>query len=192
MKKTRILILCECAVMLALSTVLSMITLWKMPFGGSLTLLSMLPVCIAGLRHGAKWGFFTSFVYSVIQMLMSIGEVVSWGLSPVVLVACILLDYILAYTALGITGFFNKGDTPKRRHVSMCAGISLALAARFACHYLSGVTLWTSSAEGTGYSPYVFSAIYNGTFMLPELLLTVVGASIIFTFPQMLKYVSKK
>lgn len=192
MKKTKILILCECAVMLALATVLSMITLWKMPFGGSLTLLSMLPVCLIGLRHGVKWGFFTAFVYSVIQLMLSIGEVVSWGLTPVVLVACMVLDYLASYTCLGICSLFRGGKTAGRRRLNMCFGIGLAMVARFLCHFVSGVTLWSESAAGTGYSAVVYSILYNGAFMLPELILTVVGASIIFSVPQMIKMVEKK
>lgn len=183
-KNKKIHVLSECAVMLALATVLSMIPLWKMPFGGSLTPLSMLPICVIGLRHGPRWGFGTAFAYSVIQLALDLPSVLSWGLTPVVLVACIFLDYIFAFTALGICGFFNSANDQKRRRIMMCIGVALALFARFACHYLSGVTLWTESAVAEGYSPFIYSALYNGSFMLPELILTEVAVIVLMSVPQ--------
>lgn len=193
MKKTRILTLCECAILLALSTVLSMIPLpWKMPFGGSVTIMSMLPICMVCFRHGIKWGFFTSFVYSVIQLMLSIGEIMAWGLTPVVLIACIFLDYIFAYTSLGICGFFNRGKNVKTQHIFLCVGVAVAITTRFLCHYISGITLWTESAAGSGHSAYVFSLLYNGTYMLPELILTLIGANILLAAPQMRKFFVKK
>ena len=183
-KNKRIHILAESAVMLALATVLSMIHLWKMPFGGSLTPLSMLPICMVGLRHGPRWGFGCAFTYSVIQLALDLASVLSWGLTPVVLIACIFLDYIFAFTALGICGLFNRAADKKHLRIKMCIGVALALFARFVCHYISGVTLWTESAVAEGYSPYIYSALYNGSFMLPELILTEVAVIVLMTVPQ--------
>ena len=66
--KTRILV--ECALMIAIGTVLSNIKFFTMPNGGSITLLSMLPFVLVSFRHGAKWGLFTGFVNSCLQMIM--------------------------------------------------------------------------------------------------------------------------
>ena len=99
------------AMLIALSTVLSLIKPIDLPLGGSVTPFAMLPVMLIPIMYGVRFGFFACFVNSVVQMLLSIAEVVSWGMTPLVLVSCILLDYILAYTVLGFTGFAkNKGS----------------------------------------------------------------------------------
>ena len=171
--KKRLFILVECAIMVSLSFVLSLIKIWEMPFGGSITLLSMLPVCMVSLRHGVKWGLGTAFVYSCTQALVS--GAVGWGLSVTVLILCFLLDYILAFSALGLAGVF--GNCGFKRQVS---GIFLACLIRFACHYISGVTIWSSGALDAGFaSPYLYSLLYNGAYMLPETVFTCIGAVIL-------------
>lgn len=174
----------ECAIMIALATVLSLISIWQMPFGGKLTLLSMLPIIVIGLRRGVRAGFMTAFMYSVVQLALSLGSVLSWGLTPVVLIACFFLDYIAAFTSLGICSFFRKGKNGELSRARICIGTALALFARFVCHYISGITLWTSSAAAEGISPYIYSALYNGAFMLPELVLTVAAIFILSSVPQ--------
>ncbi len=175
MRQIKIRTMVECAILIALATVLSFIKIWEMPFGGSVTLLSMLPICYIGFAHGVKWGFGAAFVYSVIQMLTS--NVFAWGLTPTVLVVCILADYIIAFTALGVTGFFRGLG-----NVGVVVGTSLAMVIRFVCHYISGVTIWASSAPEE-MSPWLYSLVYNGTFMLPELIFTMVGVLVILRLP---------
>ena len=113
MKNTRIKrirALCECAIMLALSIVLSYIKLLpELPFGGSVTMFSMLPVCLVAIKYGWKWGLGTSFCFSWFQILQ--GGVFSWGLTPGMLIGSLLLDYILAFTVLGFAGIFSKKGT---------------------------------------------------------------------------------
>ncbi len=170
MERKRIRILAECAIMVALSFVLSLIKVWEMPFGGAVTLLSMLPVCLISLRHGIKWGLGTAFVYSATQAFVSGAH--GWGLSVTVLIVCYLLDYFIAFTVLGLAGIFrNKGT------LGQIGGITLVCVLRFVCHYLSGVTIWSSSAFENGFtSPYLYSLVYNGFYMLPETVFTVIGA----------------
>lgn len=173
-------ILVECAIMVALAFVLSLSKLFELPFGGSVTLLSMLPICLVSIRHGIGWGLGTAFVYSATQALVS--GATGWGLTPAVLILCFLLDYILAFTVLGLAGLFRK------RGMAGCLfGIALVCALRFLCHYISGVTLWGSMAP-EGMSPYLYSLLYNGGFMLPETVLTVIGAFFVLTA---LKKISK-
>ena len=168
--KTQIRTLVECAILVALSFVLSFVKFWEMPFGGSVTLLSMLPICVAALRHGPKWGFGTAFVYSITQALVS--GAAAWGLTPTVLIVCYLLDYILAFTVLGFCGFF-KNKSPLVQSLAV-AGVCVL---RFICHYLSGVTIWRSSGlEYNITNPYLFSLLYNGSYMLPETIFTAVGS----------------
>ncbi|MBR5528420.1 MAG: energy-coupled thiamine transporter ThiT [Clostridia bacterium] len=168
--KTNLLTLIECAMMVALSFVLSLIKLWEMPFGGSITFLSMLPVCVASLRHGAKWGLGTAFVYSITQAAVS--GAAGWGLSPTVLIVCYLLDYILAFTVLGLCGT-ARGKGLKSKTFS----VATVCVMRFICHYLSGVTIWKGSGLEHGIAnSYIFSLLYNGGYMLPETVFTVAGA----------------
>ena len=70
------------AVMVALSAALSMVKIFEMPLGGSVTLLSMLPVCMLAIMYGCKHGLFCSFVYALSQLLFGIGAVLGWGLTP--------------------------------------------------------------------------------------------------------------
>ena len=113
-------------VLIALATILSLIRVIKMPMGGSVTLLSMLPIALISLKYGIRWGFFGAFVYSAVQLLLDLGEVMGWGLTPEVLSGTIILDYILAYTVLGFCGIFGKN-----KNINICAGISLAMILRF-------------------------------------------------------------
>ncbi len=170
MKNKKINILAECAIMVALGFVLSLIKIWEMPFGGAVTLLSMLPVCLVSLRHGIKWGLGTAFVYSATQAFVSGAH--GWGLSVTVLIVCYLLDYFVAFTALGLAGLFRSKGV-----IGQIGGITLVCVLRFICHYMSGVTIWSSAALENGFaSPYLYSLVYNGFYMLPETVFTIIGA----------------
>ena len=111
MKNQKTLMLVEGAVMIALAAVLSLVKVYKLPWGGSITLLSMVPICLYSIKRGAAAGMAVSFVYSVVQLLLDLGEVLSWGLTAGTLVACFALDYILAYSALGTAGIFRRFGT---------------------------------------------------------------------------------
>ena len=121
-RKTNIKRLVLTAVMIALAVVLSMVKIFKMPLGGSVTLLSMLPIALISVEYGISWGLTASFAYSLVQMGLDMAEVFSWGLSPMAIVGTIALDYILAYSAIGISGVFRKKGV-----VGICIGIALAL-----------------------------------------------------------------
>ncbi len=180
-KKTRILV--EGAVMLALATALSFIQIYKLPWGGSITLFSMLPIVLFSIRRGVKMGLAVAFLYSLIQFFQGIGDgLFGWGLTPGMLIACILLDYIIAFTVLGLGGLFRKKKT-----VGWVGGIALAVALRFVMHFLSGVIIWQSFGElWDGFSTdssVVYSLLYNGSYMLPELLITTVVAVILLNIP---------
>lgn len=170
MKKTKLKTLVECAVMAALSFVLSLIKVWEMPFGGAVTLLSMLPVCVAALRHGALWGIGTAFVYSATQAFVS--GAAAWGLTPTVLVICYLFDYIIAFSVLGLCGFAkDKGIK------TQTAFVGAVCVLRFISHYISGITIWREGGLEYGFTnPYLYSLLYNGAYMLPETIFTCIGA----------------
>lgn len=139
MKNTRVQKLTLSAVMIALSTVLSLVTIFHMPLGGSVTLFSMLPVCLLPIMFGCRWGFLCAFAYSLTQLALGIGEVAGWGLTPAALTGCILLDYLLAFTALGFSGIFRKHGVP-----GYIAGIALAVFLRLVSHFISGTIFFAS------------------------------------------------
>ena len=84
--------MCVTAILLALATVLSLLKPFPMPFGGSVTLLSMLPIVMLPLMYGTRWGIASAFIYSLIQLGLDLGAVLSWGLTPYALVGTIVLD----------------------------------------------------------------------------------------------------
>lgn len=184
MQNTKTKILVEGAAMVALATVLSFIRVFKLPWGGSVTLLSMLPIVLFSIRRGVKPGLIVSFVYALIQFAQGVMDgLFGWGLTPGMLIACIILDYIGAFTILGIAGLFRKKGLP-----GWIGGISLAVGLRFLFHFFSGVVIWHSFGElWNGFSTentYLYSFLYNGCYMLPELIFTLVGAVALLSAPQ--------
>ncbi len=181
-KKFSTIQLVEGAVMLALATVLSFIKVFKLPWGGSITLLSMLPICLYSIKYGIGKGLMVSFVYSLIQMFISLGEVMGWGLTKSIFAGCLLLDYILAFTALGVAGIARKKGLS-----GWLLGTVLAMMLRYLFHFLSGVILWKSTGKiWSGFSTenyYLYSLVYNGTFMLPEIVFTTIGSFILYKLP---------
>lgn len=182
MKNTKILV--EGAVMVALATVLSFIRVFKLPWGGSITLLSMLPIALFSIKRGVECGLIVSFLFSLIQFFQGVMDgLFGWGLSPLMLIACILLDYIFAFTVLGLAGIFRKKGL-----VGWILGISLAIGLRFFVHFLSGVVIWQSFGDlWEGFSTensVVYSLLYNGCYMLPELIFTLIAAVALLKVPQ--------
>ena len=175
--KTRTLV--ECALMIALGTVLANIKIFEMPNGGSITLLSMLPFILISFRHGVKWGLFTGFVNSLLQMLLGFYAPPAPGLLP--LVGMILLDYVLAFTLLGLACVIAK---PFKNRLAGVAGGTAAVGTfaagflRFLCSFLSGVLIWGNLTDGL--SAWTYSLTYNGSYMLPETILTTIAAVLIY------------
>lgn len=180
-KGKRIHILVECAILIALSSVLSFVKIWHMPLGGSVTLVSMLPVAIIGIRHGMKWGIGSAFVYALFQLVFGIADgLLGWGLTPVMLVGCMFFDYIAAFTVLGLSGIFrNRGEK------GVYSGLAFSIILRFVSSFLSGYVIFTNLDKWEVFnkvfsrSPALYSICYNGLFMLPELVLTLLVAAIL-------------
>ena len=163
--KKNTLALCEAGIMIALSTVLAMLKLIDMPYGGSVTFAQMLPILIFAYRHGPKYGMGAALAAAMIQLLLGLENfsylpLVTWY-SVIVLA---LLDYIVAYSAFGIVGFFKK---KYNYTTAMMLGAVIASVIRYLCHVISGFTAWTAfeipSSAVLGYS-----IGYNATYMIPE------------------------
>ena len=188
MKNTKTKILVEGAVMVALATILSYLRIVKFPWGGAITVLSMLPIVVFALRYGIKHGLSIALVYSIVQLGQGIlfDGLLGWGLSLPMLLACIFLDYLGAFTVLGLAGLFGN-----KRWGSIIGGTVMAMSLRFVLHFVSGVVIFHSAGmlwEGFATeNTWLYSLIYNGAYMLPEIVFTTVAAVILFKTPQMRK-----
>lgn len=171
----KVLRLVESAVMLGLATALSMVKLWTAPLGGSVTLCSMLPVLLIGYKYGPRWGLFTGFTYSVIQLLLDLGAVLSWGLTPAALAASFILDYFMAFSMLGLAGIYGKG---LKQYI---AGMCTAAVLRFICHVVAGVTAYASflPKDWQGHL-LLYSLVDNGQYLLPDFAICLAVAVMIY------------
>ena len=170
--KKNTLALCEAGIMIALSTVLAMLKLIDMPYGGSVTFAQMLPIIIYAYRHGAKYGMGAALTASMIQLLLGLENfsylpLVTWY-SVIVLG---LLDYVVAYSAFGIAGFFKKKLDYKS---AMLTGAVIASVIRYLCHVVSGFTAWTAFELPDG-AVLAYSFGYNAAYMIPETIVLVVA-----------------
>jgi thiamine transporter len=168
--KKNTLAICEAGIMIALSTVLAMLKLIDMPYGGSVTFGQMLPIVIYAYRHGPKYGMGAALTASVIQLLLGLENfsylpLVSWY-SILVLA---LLDYVVAYSAFGIAGFLKKKYDYRS---AMVIGAVIASIVRYLCHVVSGFTAWAAFEIPTG-AVLLYSVGYNATYMIPETIVLV-------------------
>ena len=166
--------LTESALMLALATILAEYAVFEFPFGGSVTLFSQVPVILISYRYGVKWGLTTGLALSIIQLIFGVQNFsyVS-GISAFMILA--FCDYIIAFSALGLGGMFKykiKNDV-----LAISFGGVVVSVIRFICHFISGATIWKDYAEGAPVLEYSFN--YNASYMVPELIITVIGLVVI-------------
>ena len=173
--KNKVLMLTESAVMIAFATVLSIVKIVDMPYGGSVTACSMLPLLIIAYRYGTKWGLLTSFTYGVIQMFLGMDNL-SYATSFWAAIAIILLDYFVAFVVLGLGGMFRK--ITKTQGQALCAASVVTGFLRYLCHTISGCTVWAGMALPTK-DALIYSLSYNLTYMLPEIIVLATGAVLV-------------
>ncbi len=137
---------------LALAAVLHAVRIYHLPQGGSITLGSMIPILLIALYYGAEVGYLTGFLYGMINLIQD-----PFILHPVQ----VLFDYPLPFMALGLAGYFKE---------RMMLGTTIAVFGRFICHFLSGVVFFASYAP-PGMSPYLYSLVFNGSYLVPELVI---------------------
>lgn len=216
--KTKTRMLTESALLIAMAIVLELVAkafIPEMPFGGQVTLVSMLPIVLISYRHGVKWGLLSGVVYAALEMVIGAKTVAAafqpdyFGSGVLIVNALLmcLLDYVLAFTILGIGGCFrNKIQNPG---LSLCLGSIVALGCRYLCHILSGYILfgsyakWFFTQEGfpawganlvASLNPQLlalaYSVVYNGMYMIPEIVFTAVAALLLSRIPGIVKKVS--
>lgn len=207
MKNSKTGKLVESGLLIAMALVLSVVSKalpLHLPFGGSITLLSMLPIVLLSYRHGVKWGLFSAFVYSLLQIATGLDDVKAFFVPEdyqlTASIGIIFLDYIVAYTVLGFGGAFR--NIIKKPSLSLAAGAVFALALRYAAHIVSGAIFfgtwaeWFFTQEGfykiggaimekfSGDAlALVYSVFYNGLYMIPEIIITAIGAAAIGAIP---------
>ena len=160
------------ALFIALSTVLSMVKMFQVPQGGSVTLLSMVPLIMTAQLYGPKWGTFACFSHGMLQLLLGLGNL--RGLDAVTLLGSVFLDYIIAFTVIGLSGLTYK---MKNKAAAAATGAAIGVFLRFICHFLSGWLLWSEVTASWGAVTY--SLLYNGSYMLPELIFTAIASALI-------------
>ena len=165
----QIVAMIECSMMIALSTVFSLIKIIDMPYGGSVTIASMLPIVIAAYRHGFLWGLGTALTNSVIQLLLGINNL-SYFSTWQSIVAIILLDYVVAFGVFAISGLFRRIE--KRQNIAFLYGILASSVLRYVCHVISGATVWAGLSIPDN-AALLYSLSYNATYMLPETIVLV-------------------
>ncbi|MBO4603983.1 MAG: energy-coupled thiamine transporter ThiT [Clostridiales bacterium] len=167
--KTRVLT--ETAIMLALATVLSLIKILQLPYGGAVTVASMLPAIIIAYRHGFRFGLLAGFVFGVFEQLLGLNNL-SYVTTWQSVLAVILLDYIIAFMVIAVAGLFRKISS---QPAGLMAGTILACVLRFLCHVISGATVWAGLSIPSE-AALIYSIGYNATYMIPETIVTAAAA----------------
>ena len=170
MTQTKTRALTEGALMVAAATALSYVKLLELPQGGSVCI-GMLPIFLYCARWGCKESFLASFAYGLLQLIFD--GAYAWGWQSM------LLDYLVAFTPLGLAGLF------KGKKWGIFVGTVVGCFGRFVVHYISGVTIYkilapTELLGMTFTSPSFYSLVYNGSYMLPNTLLALLFAALLY------------
>ena len=171
MANKKLRVLTEGAILIALAEILSLLPLYKFPWGGSVDL-GMLPILIFCIRHGFGAGILTTTVHGILQMLLgSSGGFVGWQ--------SFLGDYLIAYMVLCVAGLFKGRFVP---------ATLVACAARYVVHYVVGATVWAEYMPEAFFgmtmtTPWVYSALYNGCYMVACTVLVLAGGLLLQKTP---------
>ena len=158
-------------VSIALSFALSYVKFFSLPMGGSITLASMLPLMIYSYIFGARKGVFAGLIYGVLQFIQN-PQVYEW--------MQILLDYPVAFSALGLAGIAKKFKFLKGNAIAeIIVGMTIACVFRYAAHVISGYFVFGVWGNDWNLSPIAYSFAYN-SFVLVELAINVIAAALLF------------
>ncbi len=157
--------LTEMAVIIALAVVCSFIKVWEMPQGGSVAL-TMVPLLFFAQKRGVVSGCIAGGIYGLLSAAIA---------GVIYHPASIFLDYIFAFGALGIAGIFKSLNLKK-----IVLGTLLGVAGRFLFSLISGAVLFGSYAP-EGQNPWVYSLVYQSTYMIPELLISSLALIFVYT-----------
>lgn len=169
-RHARLLALCEGAILIALAEILSFLPFYKFPWGGSIDL-AMLPIIIVCVRWGFGPGMLAATAHAILQTLFEGGIAIGWQ--------SIVGDFLVAYMVLGLAGLFKGKFVP---------ATLVACTARFFVHYVVGATIWAEYMPETFFgmtmtTPWVYSALYNGAYMLPDMVMVLIAGILLMKTP---------
>lgn len=198
------------AMFLAIAVILSFIKIFELPFGGSVTLASAMPIIIIGYIYGIKWGINSALVYAVLQIFTGMNTISAFflpGENQMAFSAAVgicIFDYVLAYGAIGCGGIFKNKFKSRLKEIVM--GTIFAMTLKYLIHIISGTIffgMWADwfFGDGTGLSqikalkPFCdfvvnnmkgtglslfYSVIYNGAYMIPEIAVTSIAVPFVY------------
>ena len=157
-------VLAEVIMAAALGTVISIVLrLYQFPSGGEITLGGMVPIIILSYRRGPKMGFITGVIHGTVQLILF-----PWIMNPFQ----VILDYPLPFGCVGLAGLVKKMPT---------VGVVFGMFLRFIVHYFSGIIFWYSvSNDAYNWGPWIYSAVYNGLYIVPETVISVILVYLLF------------
>ena len=161
--------LCECAIFTALALALSYAKVDVAALGGSISLV-MIPLVLCAIRWGVGYGLAAGLVFGTLKFFIGGGHAVNWE--------SMLLDYTLAYTFVGFAGLL-KGKSKTAWLAALIGGLG-----RFLIHYISGITIYAIVEDTTIFgvttsNPWLYSLLYNGAYMVPNIILTVAAVALL-------------
>jgi thiamine transporter len=169
-KSSHTKILAEIAIFASLSGVLYSIRPYSNPFGGSVTLGSMVPVMWLSLRRGVRVGFVCGAIFGGIALII---DILLLPYSPIVNPIQVVFEYPIAFGVLGLAGLFHK-----KTLAPILAGVGISVFIKFLIHFSAGIIFWASTIP-QGWNLAVYSAVYNGSFLLPEFIISAILVTIL-------------
>ena len=155
-------VIAEIVVFAALSCVLYVVTLpfLTLPYGGSITAGSMVPILWLSLRRGSRVGIFGGIIFGLVALPVDVTRLPYSPIAPNPV--SILFDYPIAFGVIGLAGLFKTRPL---------VGVTVASVAKFLAHFVSGIVFWYMFAP---VHPVVWSAVYNGSFMTGEFIISII------------------
>lgn len=159
-------VIAEVAIFAALSSALYTVTLpfLTLPYGGSVTAASMVPIIWLSFRRGVKGGMFGGIIFGLVALPI---DVMRLQYSPIVHPVQLLLDYPIAFGAIGLAGLFKPSSSDEV--LRPLVGVAIATLGRFLSHFLAGIFFWTTF----GLDGIIYSAVYNGSFLTGEFVIAI-------------------
>ncbi|MEG1994208.1 MAG: energy-coupled thiamine transporter ThiT [Oscillospiraceae bacterium] len=170
-QKSTTSILVEAGLMVAMAIILNeFVSFHFWPNGGSVSLGGMVPILLLSYRHGTKWGLLGGFAFSIINFILGIKYLN--GLTTLIFIGSVVLDYVLPFGILGLAGMFKNKLGNKSKEIVL--GSSVVILIRYISHLLSGYILWGDIAGEGVWGAIVYTFTYNSSYMIPEWIISVV------------------
>ena len=166
-------ILAEIIVIAALSAVLYTVRPYTLPFGGSITLGSMVPVIWLAMRRGVYVGFVAGAIFGILALFI---DIMFLGAASIIATPLqVFLEYPIAFGVLGLAGIFHKKSVGFAE-----AGVAISIFIKFLIHYLVGAFIWVNVYQfPPEWGQYLWPLIYNGSFLLVEFVISAILIAIL-------------